>query len=211
MESQIDRAMRRTWRYWYEDGLAEMALGCMFVALGLSFFVESVLPQGPWRAAWGMLAPLTAVVGTALLGNRAVKAVKARITYPRTGYVAYRRERRGRNWATRITLGFAVGALVGALAALPSLKVWVPAISGLIMGGVWTYLGQRLDLPRFYLLAAAAAILGTLVSLGGFDDLSAGALYYAGFGVLVVVWGSATLCAYLRSTQPPTEVEDCGR
>jgi len=210
MESQIDRAMRRTSRYWYEDGLAEMAMGCIFAALGLVFFLQRALPPGPLQALCGMLGPLAAVVGVGLLGSRVLKVAKARITYPRTGYVAYRRMTASHR-LQKAAMGGAIGALVATIAALPSLKVWVPAISGLIMGSVWVYLGHRLDLPRLYMLAAAAAVLGILVSLGGFDDLTAGALYFAGLGLAIVVSGAVTLGVYLRSTEPLAEEEGCGQ
>lgn len=210
VEAQIGRAMRRPWQYWYQDGLGEMAMGATFAALGLEFLLESRLPPGPFLTLLSMFGPLVAVLGAGLLAGRAVSAVKARLTYPRTGYVAYRK-RTGSRLAARLALGLATGALVGTLAALPSLQAWIPAIIGLIIGGVHFYLAQRLDLPRFYLLAAASAVLGTLVSLGGFGDLPGGAAYFVGIGLANALSGAVTLGVYLRSTQPLAEAEDHGQ
>ncbi len=210
IEARIDRAMRRPWQYWYVDGLAEMAMGAVFAALGLVFLVEARLPEGPVLTLVSMFGPLVSVLGVGLVGRRVVVAAKARLTYPRTGYVAYRRQGRNR-LAARFALGLAIGALVGSLAALPSLQAWIPAIIGLIIGGVHFYLGFRLDLSRFYLLAAASAALGTLVSLGGFGDLPGGAAYFVGIGLADSLSGAITLGAYLRSTQPVAEAEDHGQ
>jgi hypothetical protein len=207
MQAQIDRAMRRPWRYWYEDGLAEMAMGAVFVALGVVFLLESWLAPGPILALVSMLGPVVAVLGASLLAQRAVRAVKARIVYPRTGYVAYRRDRSGSRLLRRFALGAGVGAVVGALAALPSLEVWVPAVIGLFVAGMLFYAGLRLDLSRFYLLAAASAVLGTLVSVGGLASLPGGAAYFAGFGLVSILSGAVTLCAYLRVAAPPSEAK----
>lgn len=210
LEAQLGRAMRRPWQYWYQDGLGEIAMGAMFAALGLEFLLESRLPPGPLLTLVSMFGPLVAVLGMSLLARRVVGAVKARLTYPRTGYVAYRK-RTGSRLAARLALGLAMGALVGTLAALPTLLVWIPAIIGLIIGAVHFYGAYRLDLPRFYLLAAASAALGTLVSLGTLGDLPGGAAYFIGIGLADILSGAVTLAAYLRSTQPPAEVEEHGQ
>ncbi len=209
IEARIDRAMRRPWQYWYQDGLAEMAMGAIFAALGLAFLVQAWLPPGPFLTLVSMFGPVVAVIGVGLLARRIVSAVKLRLTYPRTGFVAYRKQRRNR-LAARFALGLALGALVGSLAALPSLLVWIPAIIGLIIGGIHFCVAYRLDLPRFYLLAAASAALGTLVSLGRLGDLPGGAAYFVGIGLADVLSGALTLAAYLRSTRPPAEDADHG-
>ncbi len=211
MDSQIDRAMRRTWRYWYEDGLAEMALGAMFAALGLVFLAETLLPPGPFQALLGMFGPLVAMLGVGWLSGRAVKAAKARITYPRTGYVAYRRQKRGLNLVKRFALGAAIGALVGALAALPALHSWTPAVMGLIMGAIAIYGGYRLDLARFYALGAVSIAIGVATSLASLGEISGGGAYFIGTGLALVLSGVLGLWTYLRVTQPPAEAKDYGQ
>jgi len=203
----IAHATRRPWQYWYVDGLAEMAMGAIFAALGLVFLVESWLPPGPLLTLVSMFGPVAAVVGVGLAMRRIVSAVKERLTYPRTGYVAYRKPGSS-HLATRFALGLAIGALVGTLAALPKLQMWIPAITGLAIGGAHFYLAHRVGLPRLYLLAAVSAVLGTLVSLGRLGDLPGGAAYFIGIGLADILSGAVTLINYLRSTQPTGEADD---
>jgi hypothetical protein len=207
MKSQIDRAMRRPWRYWYEDGLAEMGAGAIFVVLGLCFYAQTLpLPQ-PLLLLVSMFGPLIAMIGVGKLADWAVKRLKARLTYPRTGYVAYRRERGGRRWLQRAALGAATGALVGALAALPALREWVPAATGTIIGAAFLYGGYRLELARFYLLAAVSIVIGTLVALSGLGDLWGGAVYFGSLGLATAISGGLALYNYCRATRPLAEGE----
>jgi hypothetical protein len=85
--------------------------------------------------------------------------------------------------------------------------MWIPAVIGLIIGAAQFLVGYRLDLPRFYLLAAASTVLGTLVSLGGLGSLPGGAAYFAGFGLVAILSGAWTLCAYLRAPASPGEAD----
>lgn len=210
MPSDIDRAMRRPWRYWFEDGLAEIAIAAVFLTIGLSFCLETLLPPGPLPALVGMLGPLVAVFGVGRLAGLAVRQVKARVTYRRTGYVSYRRERSARYAAQRAALGAAIGALVGALAALPAVRMWVPAVTGIIIGSGLLYGGYRLELARFHLLAAFSMVSGTLVALARWDLNAGGAAYFAAMGLALIVSGVAAFCAYLRATQSLAEAEDHG-
>lgn len=210
MASDIERAMRRPWRYWFEDGLAEMGIAAVFLTIGLFFYLETVLPVGPLPALVGMLGPLVAVLGVGRLASLAVRQVKTRVTYLRTGYVSYRRERSTRQAAQRAALGAAIGALVGALAALPAVQMWIPAVTGIIVGGGLLYGGYRLELARFYLLAAFSMVSGTLVALARWDPSVGGAAYFAAMGLGLIVSGAAAFCAYLRATQPLAEAEDHG-
>lgn len=207
MDTEIERATRRPWRYWYEDGLTEIGMGAIMVALGLVFLFETWLPAGPAHTLISMLGPLVAVVGVGLLAQRVIRAAKRRLTYPRAGYVAYRRQSGGR-LAQRLALGVAVGALVGTFSALPSLEMWIPALIGLIIGGALLFGGHRLGLPRFYLLAAASTALGTLASLAGLGDLLGGAAYFVGFGLAAILSGAVTLRAFLGAVPFPGEAQE---
>jgi len=208
MQPEIERAMRRPWQYWFEDGLPELALAAVFLTIGLSFYLETLLPPGPLPSLVGMLGPLVAVLGVGRLAGRAIQRVKARLTYPRTGYVAYRRERRAGRRLQKAALGAAVGALVGMLAALPALRAWVPAATGAIIGVAFLYGGYRLELARFYLVAAFSMACGTLVALARLNDSLSGAIYFAALSLALATSGACALAAYLRATQPLAEAED---
>ena len=210
MAPDVERAMRRPWRYWFEDGFAELALAAVFITIALAFYIETLLPPGPLPSLVGMLGPLVAVLGVGRLAGWAVQRVKARVTYPRTGYVAYRRERGAGRRLQKAALGAAVGALVGTVAALPALRAWVPAATGAIIGVAFLYGGYRLDLARFYLVAAFSMACGTLVSLARLNDSLSGAIYFAALSLALAISGACALAAYLRATEPLAEAEDHG-
>jgi hypothetical protein len=91
--NDIDRLMKQTQRYWYEDGSADMAMGGFMLLIGLLFVGESLTPPGsPLWALGGMGLPVF-LIGGGLVAGWMVKRLKSRVTYPRTGYVEY--ERRG--------------------------------------------------------------------------------------------------------------------
>ena len=72
-------AQRRAWNYWFEDGLPTLVGGFGCVIFGLSFIFD--------RPPLFRL-PLAALYSVILLRNRPIiDCLKAKLTYPRTGYV----------------------------------------------------------------------------------------------------------------------------
>ena len=207
---QIERVMRRTWRYWYEDGLAEMATGILFVALGLLFLVESLLPVTPFSGLAAYALPIV-VVGGVLLANRLVAVAKARITYPRTGYVTYRR---GGGLRRRLVTGIVGGIVAGVgttlLATVPASHAWIPQLQGLLIGAAWLILGHTVGVGRFYALAVISALIGAAASLAAVGELLGTSIYFGGMGLAMVGSGAAALWAYLRQTRPGAEGQDDG-
>jgi len=208
MKNDIDKVIQRTHRYWYEDGLNEIATGCMFVGCGLLLFMMYSVPPG------SLLAPILAIGFVILVAfgglavSRAVKAVKNHVTYPRTGYVSYRRP--GSNRRRRLIvagLGITLGMLCIVLSKVHALAwlVSMPMVEGLIVGGMLLYLGYRLGLTRFYVLAFLSALIGVVVALNGFDDALGSAGYFGGMGLVVTASGLFTLRTYLSQSQPPVE------
>ena len=208
MKNNIDKVIQRTHRYWYEDGLAEITTGCMFVACGLFLFMMRFLRPG---------SPLACIVAVGLTGlvafgglfvSRALKAIKNRVTYPRTGYVSYRYPgSSGRPWIIGSGVGIAL-AVLGIVLSKADAPTWLGSMSmaqGLILGAVLLYIGHRLGLARFYVLAFLSALIGVVVALGGFDDALGSAAYFGEMGFVLTASGLSTLRAYLSQTQPPVE------
>jgi hypothetical protein len=208
MKNDIDKVIQRTHRYWYEDGLNEIATGCMFVGCGLLLFMMYSVPPG------SLLAPVLAIGFVILVAfgglavSRAVKAVKNRVTYPRTGYVSYRRPgSSGRPyvvWAG-VGIGLAVLGIILSKVHAPSWLGSMAMAQGLLMGAVLFYLGHRLGLTRFYVLAFLSALIGVVVALNGFEDALGSAAYFGEMGLVVTASGLFTLRTYLRQSQPPVE------
>jgi len=81
------QAERRSWHYWFEDGLPSLltSAGCLLIA----FFM--LYPRHHSKSLPRAVLSLTAVVlyGAILIFHRQILDwLKARITYPRTGYVS---------------------------------------------------------------------------------------------------------------------------
>ncbi len=208
MKNNIDKVIQRTHRYWYEDGLNEIAAGCMFVACGLFLLMMRFLRPG---------SPLACVVAVGLTGlvafgglavSKAVKAAKNRVTYPRTGYVSYRRPgSSGRPWIIGAGVGIGLAMLGIGLSKVhaPTWLMSMAMVQGLIIGAALLYMGHRLGLARFYVLAFLSALTGAVVALNGFDETLGSAAYFGEMGFVLTASGLFTLRAYLSQTQPPVE------
>jgi hypothetical protein len=146
------------------DGLNELGVGVLIFSLGLLYLAMGVIGPGDVSDRLLLFGEPALLVGGWLGVSWGVKRLKERITYPRTGYIAYLRLRGPRRWA-RIFLtmllaaGFAVGlTFVGRLGG----NSLLPVLIGLIVAGVLAYLGYEFKLRRFYGLAVCV-----LVSVGG--------------------------------------------
>ena len=203
MTRDLERVGRRGLQYWYDDGLVEMAVGCLSVALGLLFLAEALAPRGSLPVNFVILV---LVAGGILIANWVVKILKARITYPRTGFVQYRRPPKT---APRRVLVVALACVVSTLVAVgltstaPASLAWIPVMQGVLIGLFILYLGYSVGLGRFYALAAASLALGSGVSVAGLGDTLGNGVYFLSMGLLVHVSGGITLRRYLLSTRPP--------
>lgn len=202
METQLDKVMQRTQRYFYEDGLVEITVGVLFLAIGgLTLAFAAGLPA-PLVVIISLVTPL-ALFGAARLLRKIVGRAKEEITYPRTGYVSYRQDRSSRDrW---IVVAFALGLAVLIL-FLPESFSQMPVVEGALLLIIFAVLAYRLSLRRFYLIG----FLGLLVGAGSAyllgDDTLGTAATFAGTGVAVLASGVLVLIRYLqRNPKPPVD------
>jgi len=131
MTDAVQKTIRRTRQYWHVDGFAEIWVGLLFLLIGLIFYGQALVPA---RSAAGISLqfafPALFLVGM-WIARPLIKGLKERVTYPRTGYVAYQRPPR----RTRL-IGGAVAAIIAVLIASlvargrPVLLDWIPAGEG---------------------------------------------------------------------------------
>lgn len=201
-EEAIERTIQRTRRYWYEDGLTEIAAGAIFLAIGLMFVAEAVGLLGPLGPGVSSLGLVAIVLGGGWLGRRAVVAMKERLTYRRTGYVANPRRRGVRSRVATAIVAGGMGALVSLLlVTAPASQALNPALQGLIVGGALLYFGYNLGLGRFVALAGFSALAGVSCSWYGLGDLLGSGVYFGSLGLVTMVSGAAALAFYLRQTR----------
>jgi hypothetical protein len=201
MDNDVERAVKRAQRYWYDDGLAEMAVGLIFAALALLFLAEA---NGILQSGVSSIGLVVVVFAGWWLAGRVVRAAKARITYPRTGYVRYRRPegRRGSRWVTAAIAG-GMGALIAVLfTQAPASLAWIPALNGVLIGVFILAMANNLGLVRFYILAIVSAAVGVSMSLMGLGDILGVGILFAAMGAALILLGVLALLTYLRHTEP---------
>lgn len=194
----INRAAKRTLQYWYVDGIVELVLGGLLLLLALYFGVIAILPEDSNLGSLLLAALLLVLVVVGVVKQKLIGLLKERLTYPRTGYVAYpRQDKKRRGLTVLFTIG--MGMLVAVLfASTPASLAWIPAVSGWLIGAYWLYQGHRLGLLRFYALAGLSAVTGTAITLVGLGGARGLPLFYAVIGLASLVTGGITLWAYLR-------------
>ena len=98
---EVKDVEQRVKRYWYSDGIAELASGGMFVLLGLYFWIQVIFGEGSLISVFLQVILALVMIAGFIGVSWLVNTLKARLTYPRTGYVEYRvndREVRQRRW-----------------------------------------------------------------------------------------------------------------
>jgi hypothetical protein len=200
-EKEIER---RTKQYFYNDGLTEIAVGIVLLVLGVYFFGSVALPAGSVLKTWLDAAFVLIIFSGIFIVRRLVRFLKFRITYPRTGYVSYRKkEATPRRRAIAAVTGGIIGAALSVLLAVsPTAKAWLPALNGFLLSFAVFLFARRTEIARYYILAAVSAVIGLLVALAGVRNVKGISLYYAAFGTAVITSGLVALIVYLRSTKP---------
>jgi MFS family permease len=208
MKSNLSDVQQRVNRYWYTDGLAEILGGGMFLLLAVYFALQDFL--GPDSTLSGILQASLALlmIGGAFVSRRAINSLKTRLTYPRTGYVEYRVDKKdtGRKRILVFILAFTISALTIAFVGIFKSFDSIVAVTGFIVGMILVLLrGKASGLFRFYILGAASLLLGFAISASGLPEGYALGLYYGLMGLCFLISGGLTLTHYLHENPLPVE------
>jgi hypothetical protein len=201
-----DEITQRAQRHWMEDGLVELMLGLlMSTQMGL-YMAASTLPVG-------FIFLAQALVITITLGIVAVfKRLKARVSFPRTGYVAFPKPTR----KLRISIWgiFAVGfiASLGVIMLQPWEKErlsWLAApafavfFAACLIGGGLKH-KQPSMLWEGFLTILFAIVLTLFTELRGIEAV--GALMIL-VGISMAILGGFRFRRYLKAHPKPQETE----
>ena len=209
---QVGSLLDRPKFYRNIDGVAELGGGVMCLGCALLLWLPA---DSVWHRIW-----FFAFVGLMLVIHFGTKAIKAHITYPRTGFVEYRKRHR------RLTgiIAFALGALVPVGLVIASRRHWditTPAsLIGLVFAAAYAY--QIARPVRWKWVVVWAMTLGSLVIaflpadvLGALANDSSAAhpvraklagtilLYLTIYGTILLISGGISLWLYVRHTQAP--------
>jgi hypothetical protein len=194
---------RNIFREYVQDGLTDLIFGAYFLLLGL------LLQTG------GTVAPF--IVLYTLFFVPLLRALKKRVTYPRTGYVELRQGDPAP--LPSLVLGaVALGLVtlvvvliaVGAIADPAQWYRWMPIFFGIVVAGILIGLGLKVRLVRYHVVAAVALVGGpaaTLLPLAG--KLAHIGLFMAAIGALILSGGVLALARFVR-THPRLSEEGAG-
>jgi len=205
MITQVEQAPRTAFRYSYDDGLVEIGTGLLFLTLAALFAVEGLAPAGSLPTGFSAFGLPVIVIGGMIVLGLALRAIKERLTFPRTGYVAYPRPAPAR----RILAGV-IGAgvslvLVLLLAARPSWQAALAALQGAALAVVWLAFSLRTGLVRMAVLGFVALGAGLVAPFAGLESSLGSALTFAVAGASALLSGALVLAHYLRTTAPSVE------
>ena len=206
MSDQFRNIQRRTLQYWMVDGITEIGFGLLCLLLGAYFYLQATLQNETLFTILNIFF-VALIIGFAFLMNRLVVAAKSRLTFPRTGYVSYKRGTGWTRWA-RILITFGIAGTISILFSLlfndnPYSLDWLPAAMGVIFSFAMLVTAWRTGVSRFYLLAVGALVLGVLLSFMGLGDDLGVAYFYFAMSVLYLLSGFCTLFRYLRTMPEP--------
>lgn len=213
---QVGSLLDRPKFYYNIDGMAELGGSVLCLGCALLLWVET---HSSANSVWHRIL-FFAYVGLMLVIHYGTKAIKTHITYPRTGFVEYRRSYR--RLTTIIASG--LGALVTVGLAIAFRRHWditTPAsFMGLVFAAAYAY--QIARPVRWKWVVVWAIALGSLVIalvpadvLGALANDSSAAhpvrnklagimlLSLMIYGTILLVSGGISFWLYVRHTQAP--------
>ena len=203
-----NKTLLRTIQYRFEDGIIELVMGMMFLLVGIYFYLTATMENSQLAEVLTASFVLLFIGGWYLM-QYLIRSLKERITFSRTGYVAYRKGQGKRS--VRIIAAIVIAVLTGGLLVFAQIKTpqeWnlLPAFSGLVIAIILGLMGLQSELPRFYILAVISLILGGIfVPINLSNDLAT-ASYCGAIGVVLLISGGTILRQYLLKNPAQTEV-----
>jgi hypothetical protein len=193
--NEIAAAQRRATGYWFVDGLAEIAGGTATLLVGaLLYLAVRTGVEGLATVAMGVLIvafPVSAWV---------VRVLKERITYPRTGFVAYAPPSRARLFAAAAIAFLVAGLMVPLQVFARGGEVSAVVLEfGAAVGAVTAFRAWRTGAPRFYVVAAALVVASAILATNGAGIQDGIGLMLMFYGATLVVSGVWVLVHYLRA------------
>jgi hypothetical protein len=202
---QVEKRVRR---YWYTDGIAELAVGGMFVLLGLYFGIQGIFEdKSPISVILQVSLVFVMIAGFTGVGWL-VKTIKARLTYPRTGYVEYRVNDNEAKQRRRLFITVAIIITAASIVLVDFFQKvdGMVLATGVLVGVIFISLrGKSSGVQRFYITGSLAIVLGIVLSFSKLTQVYNLALFYGLLGVASVISGALVLRGYLRDNPAPLE------
>jgi hypothetical protein len=209
MKDELQNYMGRPKRYNNIDGTGEMGMGIFFLSFALlNYLLDSLPHKSMWRH--GLANMLLFFAGVLLMLGLILwitKAIKKRITWPRTGYVAFRRGGKS-SWKAIVfaTVGAAGSVCLMELAWRHGAMSLATAVYLAILVGAYAIFIYRFsrEHPWKWLVVIFMA-LGLFVMTLIVPSILMESWWFPMlfFGLVWLASGGLTLYFYIRHTQPP--------
>ena len=197
---ELNKTIRRSQQYWFEDGLVELLIGLLFMVLSWLFWWQTTSDSEYAPLIGGLAMPIIIILGSILVGVT-LRWLKQRFVYPRTGYVTYVKptnKQRGLSALLGLLIGAALAMAITRLALAELTTAFIGA--GIAVG--FFMIGNRVGLMRFHLLAVWSVAVGVAISFLGIDDSLANVLVLGLIGLSLVVSGGFGFWRYWQNSEP---------
>jgi len=207
-KDDIKQVEQHVKRYWYADGITELTSGGMFALLGLYFGIQGYFGEASLVSVILQVSLVLLMVGGAFGIRWLVNTLKARLTYPRTGYVEYRVNERDAKVRRYVVAGVAMIIAIASVLLIDYIRGLdsMVLITGLLVGVIFIALrGRSSGLKRFYALGGLAILLGITLAFSRLSQAYALSLFYGLLGITIMISGALVLRRYLLDNPLPSE------
>ncbi len=201
-----ENMLNRAYAHWLKDGLFEIGVGILFAGVGT---LRAIIHfAGAKSAAYYWLSGglLVFMIGVAWGSKRIGRALKERITYPRTGFMAFKpRTYNIKSILALFIFAGILGGVVGVLATQPNQQEIggiVPITQGIVGAIVFVYAARRIEVKRLNYLAVFSLVIGLVIGVLGVGVVLGLSFFYLSIGLALIVTGSVALMQFLRSHEP---------
>jgi len=217
--SPVVHASQRAWDYWFTDGLTNLIVGTGCVLLSFCILYPPHWPPSPLRFGLWALA-LFLYLSLNLRHRHILEWLKARTTYPRTGYAQppaddtfclttlkmrpglgpeeseLRASRRRTNY---VMLGMIVIASLVMIVAIRRSWVWIAA--SLIIAAAMIVARKLIHVS--WIVPIGFAVLGFSMTFFPPPRDKASAIFLLGWGLIFLLDGGTTLLRYILQNPAP--------
>jgi hypothetical protein len=209
MSDSIKQYMERPKQYANIDGTTEMTYGILFLGIALYGGLQALLPGSSiWRhTPYALILMEAVIIPFICLGYFAPKAIKRYITYPRTGYVAYRTSKEF-NWAKVAQVCAAIAVIAAVIALLGRHIGAALLLPGLAVAFVAWYclfgiLISRTERWKWFVYSSLAITLLIILHAVNWDLLAWAPRAALLAALTYTASGLASLVLYMRRTKAP--------
>jgi len=201
-----ENTLNRAYAHWIQDGLFEIGLGILFAGVGTLRAIIHFAGEKSAAYYWLSGGLLVFMIGCGWGFSRIGKSLKARITYPRTGYTAFKPYTYNfKSILALLIFAGIFGGMLGILSTQPNQQrvgIFVPITLGIVGALAFTFAAQRVGVKRFYYLAAFSVGIGLVIGAFGVGVVLGLSFFYLSIGLAMVVSGCGALAQFLHSHEP---------